>query len=102
MAHSDTTDLVRALEAERLHPVPPPPHRPGRRMPPEALAEVLEEAAGEPTQQQTEAAARLEDYMFLRDQDEDLEIAARRVGISPATARKSYEPQWRKNRSTQQ
>ena len=87
-----------ALEAERLRAVPPPWPRRAHRIPLEALADVLDEVAGEPTQQQTEAAARLEDYTFLRDQDEDIELAAARVGISPATARKRYEPLYRKGK----
>lgn len=93
----DRDALVAALEAERLQPVPP---RPPQRLPgidPDALHDLLDEAASrEPTMQQREAAARLEDYTFLRDAGEDMEAAAARVGISIVTARKTYEPRYRK------
>lgn len=95
----DPAELVRALEAERLRRVPP---RPPRRMPSidrAALDELVEEATGrEPTMQQTEAAARLEDYAFLRDMNEDIEAAAARVGIRVATARRKYEPLYQERR----
>lgn len=88
-------ELVRALEAERLRPVPP---RPPRRMPGidrAALEELLDEVA-RPTAHQRAAAGRFEDYAFLRDLDEPLEAAAARVGIRPKTARSYYEPAYRR------
>lgn len=88
----DREALVAALEAERLRPIPPRPNR----IPSETLADVLDEVAREPTQQQAKAAARMEDYTFLRAVGEPVEAAAARVGISPATARKNYEPHYRK------
>lgn len=88
----DREALVRSLEAERLRPTPPRPSR----IPTESLADVLGEVAREPTQQQAEAAARMEDYTFLRDSGETAEAAAARVGITPATARSKYEPHYRR------
>lgn len=92
----DRDALVAALEAERLRPIPPrPPHRqPG--IDPDALAELLDEVAGPPTRQQAAAAARMEDYVFLRDANETAEAAAARVGIRPKTAQVNYEPHYRR------
>ncbi|TYK47179.1 hypothetical protein [Actinomadura decatromicini] len=99
MAHDPTDARVRALEAERLQPTPPRPPRRAPGIDPGGLAELLDEAAGrEPTQQQTEAAARLEDYTFARDTGDEVEMAAARVGITPATAKSKYEPLYRKGK----
>ena len=45
------------------------------------------------------AADRREDYAFLRDQGEDVEEAARRVGVTAKHARDTYEPKLRETAS---
>ncbi|TDD68587.1 hypothetical protein [Actinomadura rubrisoli] len=100
MTHEQATaDPARALalEAERLRPVPRAAARALPSIAPDALAELLAEAAaGRPPGRQSVADARMEDYAFCRDTGESVEITAARVGISVDTALKRYEPTYQK------
>src|SRR5690606_36400667 len=81
---------IRALQAERA--------RPERREP--TVEELMQRLIGTlhalyttPPDDgpQTRAAARLEDYTFLRENDVPVEEAARRVGVSVSHALRRYE-----------
>ncbi|WP_329520531.1 hypothetical protein [Spirillospora sp. NBC_01491] len=97
--NDELAERVRSLEAERLRPVPPPPSRPVRRLTPGEMDELCEAVCppDDPHPElQSDAAARLEDYAWLRGQGEPIEEAARRVGVQAKTARQKYEPQLKK------
>lgn len=80
---------IRALEAERLRPVPPREWHPDprRTAPPDRIAAAVAEAA---PASPGDAAYRREEYAFLRDQGVGVTEAARRVGVAMQTARR-YE-----------
>lgn len=92
---------LRDLDAERVRPVPPAPAH-GTRATPDQLAALLDEATGhhdDPGRGQSVTERRMEDYAFCRSTGDTVEMAAARVGISEQTARKKYEPHYRKGQT---
>jgi hypothetical protein len=92
---SDELDRrIRALEAERLRPVPPREWHPDprRAAPPGRIAELVAEVTSREPVLAQDAPMRREDYVFLRRQGLDVDEAAERVGVHPDRARREYEP----------